>query len=148
MEVSPISGFLIVVAIAISAGAAIYALLGFLDKFWRKRKSDKSAEERVEEISLLRSTPAPLPVDMVGDAKVKGRYTDEFAYMNSRLFKLEQDVRDFKELVLADPETSLRIPMLIRDVESLRGETRWMMQVTIAISLGLFALAMSLLLMK
>jgi hypothetical protein len=71
-----------------------------------------------------------------------------------QLHRLESDLMELRELLFTDRETSLRISLLMRDIDSLKSEikmmldnNRWIMGITITVFLGLFVLVISILFM-
>jgi F0F1-type ATP synthase membrane subunit c/vacuolar-type H+-ATPase subunit K len=147
--------------------ASVVALLGaviafLLSAFYKRitmmsKEMAYSKEATIEklraDISMLQSSITELPKGEEGQA-VESRVLTE------RMNKLEQDMRGLRELLFDNPEATVTIPLMKKDVESLArendvlrreldrqsGSTKWFLGILITLSVGLLGLAVSILL--
>jgi hypothetical protein len=84
----------------------------------------------------------------------------EIVAFASRIDKLEEELRSFKTLLFDNPEATVTIPLIRKDIETIKkdndrlrdelirvsGFTKWFIGIMITMSIGLFGLAISILL--
>lgn len=148
---------------AASLISLIAAVIGFLLTAFYKRLTMMSKEiayskeatidKLREEISMLQSSITRVP---------EGEQSQviESQVMTGRLDNLEGELRGLKELLFGNPEVAVTIPLMKKDIEALaeqnkalRNEldrqgasTKWFLGILITMSIGLFGLAISILL--
>jgi len=145
------------------SSVSLAAIIGFLLSVFYKRISDMSkeivhsryaTEENLRnEISKLQQSILKIPE---GEASEKV----ESQVFHTRIEKVEQDLRNLRELLFDNPEASVTIPLMKKDIEALNKEndalrkeldrqstsTKWFLGILITMSIGLFGLAISILL--
>ena len=115
--------------------------------------TDMRIKKLGETISVLQSSIMKV---LPGDEAV----AIQSGLINTRIDKLAQDMRSLRELLFDNPEATVTIPLMKKDIdalakenEALRSEldrqstfTRWFLGILITMSIGLFGLTISILL--
>ena len=145
-----IAGFLGVVVSVIAYYYSTRRMLeGHKAKAERTRTETELLKRQVE--SLLSS---------IEKAEMPPKGYLEVGSLTARFDKLESDLKGFKKLLFDNPEASVTIPLIKKDIESLKednkrlreemgrmnGFTKWFIGIMITMSIGLFGLALSILL--
>lgn len=127
------------------------------EAFYKNEKMKRALDEKINEALIVDSggfyanRDKEIYISIAKDTLYQ--IFRELYELSSRLDNQESDVKNFRELLSSDPEKIIQISLFLREIESLRNEMRlvnehnkWMMTTTITISIGLFALAVSVLL--
>jgi len=152
-----------VLAILAMVLASITVLLSLLSFFQstaggiaraKARREAQATETELlkRQLELLQSSIEKAEMARIGDF--------EIGSLAARLDQLESDLKGFKRLLFDNPEATVTIPLIKKDIESLKednkrlreeivrmsGFTKWFIGIMITMSIGLFGLAVSILL--
>ena len=147
------------VASVVSLVGAIVAYLllhVFKQTVQTARMENKSSSQDVE-IERLRAEILMLQNSIMELPKGEESQSVESRVFGERLSKLEQEIRSLRELLFDNPEATVTIPLIKKDVESLAREnealrreldrqsssTRWFLGILITLSVGLLGLVVN-----
>ncbi|MCJ7459029.1 MAG: hypothetical protein MUP17_08565 [candidate division Zixibacteria bacterium] len=145
-----IAGFL---GVVVSVIAYYYSTRRMLER--RKVKIERTRTE----IELLKSNVESL-FRSIETVEMLPKGNLEVGSLAARLDQLESEMKGFKKLLFDDPEASVTIPLIKKDIDSLKEDnkrlreemvrmndfTKWFIGIMITMSIGLFGLAISILL--
>lgn len=67
----------------------------------------------------------------------------QLLFFREELWRVELDFRNFMRSVTVDTKTEMKILLLIKEIDSLRNEVRWMIGIMITILISLMASAIT-----
>jgi hypothetical protein len=157
------------VSLIIGIGAGIAAIIGVLTAYltyrapshekvkgeilhYRETRTDEVVDTLQNQLDALRAS--------IEEAGLSEKQAIEIGSLSTRIEKVESNLQGLRKLLFDNPEATVTIPLIKKDIESLSrdnenlrrelerisGFTKWFIGIMITMSIGLLGIAVSILL--